>query len=297
MLLTVNGKKVDLRNQPCPICSANGRLSPTRVNIGPGIIYHCDHCDGRALLPPGTINYVNSGWTERRFDLWEEDIARAKALAPRLVEQVQALLGKPISSVLEVGCGSGFMGVGFASEGIEYTGTEVDEGGIDWARQNGVDAHAVAAEDLHSWADGRHFDLIISSNVYEHVDNPGRAFAALGKMNAGLIALIVPNAMGLIANLKSFGLVRRLATRLTANRATAWSIDGTWHNIGYSASTLETLAQESGLSIERLTTTSINDPVWGFVQPNHSLRYRIAEKIEGIAQRRTALLMLARPIR
>ena len=174
---------MDLGTHNCPICTVPGRLSPTHVQIGPGTIHHCGHCDGKALLPPGEIEYTNSGWTRRRSDLWNEDTARATLLAPRLIEQAETFLEKPVSSVLEVGCGSGFMGIGFAAEGVEYTGTEVDAGSIEWAKAHGVDAHSVAAEELDEWANGRRFDLVITSNVYEHVNEPARAFAALGKLN------------------------------------------------------------------------------------------------------------------
>lgn len=293
--LTLSISLADLGKLPCPICSATGHLSPTNVEIGPGEIYDCACCQGKALLPPGEIEYTNSGWTELRVKRWQDDIDRAKAYAPRILKHAGRMLARPVSHVLEVGCGSGFMGVGFSAAGVGYTGTEIDEASIDWAASQGIDTHCVAAENLDVWADGKSFDLVISSNVYEHVASPHEAFRALGNLNAGLIAVIVPNAMGLIANLKSYRAVRHLATAITPNRATAWSIDGRWHNIGYSAQTLRFMAARSGLTVEHLETTAINDPIWGYVQPNKSLRYRLAESIESLAGRRTALLMLARP--
>lgn len=259
------------------------------------MIHDCGLCEGKVLLPPGRIEYTNSGWTHLRLDRWESDVARAKRLAPKIIAQVEEVTGESISNVLEVGCGSGFMGPGFAAAGLRYTGTEIDEAGIELARANGVDVHRVAAEELSTWASGRRFDLVISSNVYEHVDRPAKAFEELGRLDAGLIAIIVPNAGGLIASLKGYGPIRRLASKLTPNRPTAWSIDGTWHNIAYNASTLRFLAAHNGLTIERLETTAINDPIWGYVQPNPSLSYRLAEGVEGLASRRTALLMLAKP--
>lgn len=283
--------------ESCPVCTAaDVPFEATDVRVGDAGVFTCKTCDALFLHPPGHVEYTDSGWTDMRQRQWEDDTARAKRLAPRILEEARSRLGRPVQRVLEVGCGSAFMGLGFEDAGATYVGLDVDEGSIGWAREQGIDARLAPAESLHTWAaEEAPFDLLISSNCYEHVQDPNAAFAALAASGVGLIAIIVPNPDGLIASVKANPVLRRVASRVTGNRQTAYSLDGTWHNIAYRQSTLRVLCARHHLDVLELDSMAVNDPIWGFVQPQRSAVYRAAASVEALAQRQTLNFLLARP--
>ena len=244
-----------------------------------------------------TVEYTDSDWTENRESKWDEDVRLASEMVPRVKAAVEDYLGKPVNSVLEVGCGSGFMGAAFESAGCEYTGTEVDTTSIEHARSHGIDVHCVEAETMaETELKGRQFDLIISSNVFEHLDNPLLSFQNLRPLCRGAIVIIVPNALGLYQRLRANTFVRGLIHRIVGtNQERAYSIDGCWHNIAYSRETLQYMCDHSDLQAVKIRPMSINDPVFGFVQPNLTLKYRAAAGLARILSMDSELLLIAKP--
>jgi len=243
------------------------------------------------------VEYSGSGWTEARVAKWGEDVEVARNLAPEICSRVRSILGRPVTSVLEIGCGSGFMGVGFESADRTYTGVDVDRESIEFARAKGINAHCISAEQLaDSELRDRQYDLVLSSNVFEHVGNPMSAFVSARRVCQGALVLIVPNALGLYQRLRAAPWVRRLAQAVLGNtRDIAYSIDGHWHNIAYTSRTLDYLCRHSGFVPIRCGTMSINDPLFGFVQRNSTWQYRAASAIAGLVRMDSELLLVARP--
>src|SRR5262249_11168596 len=145
---------------------------------------------------------------------------------------------------------------------------------------------AVSAEGLPGSPLGaRRFDLVLTSNVMEHVDDPVAAFAALRAVTGGVAAIVVPNPEGLIPRLKANRVFRRALQLYLGRRRqeTAHTIDGVWHNIAYGKRTLAHLCRRVGFEVIELHSNRIDDPVFGFVQPpNDSRLYRA---VAGLAER------------
>ena len=188
------------------------------------------------------------------------------------------------------------MGVGFNSANCSYTGIEVDQVSVDLARKKGLDVYCVAAEDMdNSPVFSRKYDLIFSFNVFEHLNSPIRAFQNLSAMSCGAIVISVPNAHGLFARLKVNSVLRELSQRLLRNtREIVYTIDGNWHNIAYTEATLRHLCLETRLEPLKIMPISINDKVYGFVQPNESFLYGFASWCAGLLGMDSTLLLIAR---
>lgn len=187
------------------------------------------------------------------------------------------------------------MGKGFEAAGIEYVGIDVDRRSIDVARSRGVTAFEMAVEDfVSSHLRSRKFDLVISSNALEHVANPRRAFATIKNAVGGLAVVIVPNPEGLLPRLKANPIALKLVQKIVGNnRVIAFTIDGYWHNLAYSRTTLRYLASLVGLRVQHLRTIGINDNVFGFVQRNETLLYRAASRILGALDLDSQLILVA----
>ena len=281
----------------CPICNSQDEFLNTGVRIAGGFVNICKTCSGYFLWPPVTAECTDSGWIELRESKWEEDVRIAHRCAPAIVERIKGYLGRPVKSVLEIGCSSAFMGIGFTSLGCDYTGIDVDAQSIEFARKKGIDAHCIPVEEICKCDQlNRKYDLIFSSNVFEHLSDPYAAFGALGAICGGVIVIIVPNARGLFARLKSSKSIRKVIRLITrGNTELAYSIDGRWHDMAYCKETLRYLCEQTGLEPLRLSSMGINDPTFGFVQHNQSLLYRFAAGFASLLGMASELILIAGP--
>jgi SAM-dependent methyltransferase len=281
----------------CPVCRTKGRLLRTCVDLAGGTIYRCAECAGYSLHPPMHVEYDNSGWSRNRQAGWERDVSLGREMAPAIRDYAARRLGRPIQSVLEIGCGSAFMGIGFRETGCTYTGTEIDVASIEFARSHGLDVHQASAEGLNESdiASGK-FDLILSSNVFEHLDDPPRAFANVAALAGGLVIIIVPNAHGLFARSKALTPLRRLiAAYNRTTRVLAYSIDGYWHNIAYTRMTLRRLAGRASLRVQEIRGMSINHRPLGFVQRNNDPVFVAVDAVATRLGMASQLLLIAQP--
>jgi len=268
----------------CPICRSENDFTSTEVRIAERVIYVCEECLGYFLFPPMYVEYLDSKWSKSRKEKWENDIQVGHKFAPRICKRAEYYLGRPVQSILEIGCGSGFMGEGFNSFSCDYTGIDIDSKSIEFAQSRGIDAYCLSVENAGKDTLPRsEYDLIISSNVFEHLDNPYTAFQSLRKICGGIIITIVPNAKGLFALLKTNKSMQKLIQLVSGyKRENAYSIDGYWHNIGYSLETFRCLCEKTGLEPLKIAPMGKNDRVFGFVQRNSSFKYKLAEGIAGL---------------
>jgi SAM-dependent methyltransferase len=267
----------------CPICgdSAHKRLTSAIVASRP--IYRCNRCGGFFLHPPIDVQYDNSGWTSMREAQWARDVHTAQIHAARIAEWFARCSGKQLRSVLEIGCGTGFMGAGFAKLGIPYLGTDLDAQSIQFARERHINVVLTPAETLCSALPKLDFDLVLSSNTFEHVESQPQSFASLRQLSFIRAVIIVPNALGILPRAKGNPHFRTMLRTLTGStRDAAYTIDGHWHNVGITIRTLDYLCRQSSLAVSKLRTMSVNDPVWGFVQRNDSLVYRLFDSAVGL---------------
>lgn len=120
-----------------------------------------------------------------------------RALIRRFVRSLHDLFieAGPVSSVLEVGVGEGFIS-GYLSEkfpAIQFTGVDLSEGDVERLRRKfpRIEAHVGSAYDLDGLS-GSH-DLIICAEVLEHLDTPERALDAMLAHRPRRLLLSVPH--------------------------------------------------------------------------------------------------------
>jgi len=111
----------------------------------------------------------------------------------REIRAVKKLLRRSTFSVLDVGCGTGWISALWKRAGADVIGLEPSPVRAAYARDNyGLKVQSSSLEDL----DPRDtYDVVIMRHVLEHLPDP---FAALGKISGllkagGLLLIIVPN--------------------------------------------------------------------------------------------------------
>ena len=120
-----------------------------------------------------------------------------RALIRRFVATVHDLFieAGPVSSVLEVGVGEGFLS-GYLSEkfpSIRFTGIDLAAGDIEKLREKfpRIEAHVGSAYELASLPGG--YDLVMCCEVMEHLDEPTRALDAMLALRPKRLLLSVPH--------------------------------------------------------------------------------------------------------
>ena len=167
--------ELPLEDPRCPACGADD--AEPRFSFPPYRVVRCRRCGLAYLAPRATEASIRSIYL--RDDYYEADEApgyasyRDQELALRLTFRrfVKALARRGVAggSLLEVGCGHGWLLDEAASWFRRREGTEISAGA---ARAAAKVADRVHCGGIEALACERRFDLVISNHVIEHVYRP-----------------------------------------------------------------------------------------------------------------------------
>jgi 2-polyprenyl-3-methyl-5-hydroxy-6-metoxy-1,4-benzoquinol methylase len=118
------------------------------------------------------------------------------------------------TTILELGCGEGFVLSALADAGIkaELTGVELSERAVRTARERLGDRATIEHRDARELIeDGRSFDMVMMLEVLEHIPNPAQMLPILERLSSGWLLLSVPwEPMFMASNLVTGKNIRRL---------------------------------------------------------------------------------------
>lgn len=159
------------------------------------------------------------------------------------IKKIRKFLGRDDFTMLDIGCGTGWISKIWADSGARVTGLEPSptRGAIAQGRGIRVLPHYV--EEL---ADDESFDLIVIRHVLEHLEHPGEILQKLrGRLNPGGILLII------VPNIDCIG--RRLFAK-------DWTWVLPWHCNFFNPQSLDNLLKRSGFAAVDLYQTP--SPLW-----------------------------------
>jgi len=231
--------EVDWRERParsahCPVCCADGEKAFVLAARGTGErsldLLSCPRCGSRFfpdLTPP---SYQSVPAAEGFHDFYLE----VGAGVDQLVRPVFAVALAPGARYLEIGCGFGFA-LDFARRALGMNVLGVDPSPIAAAGAKILDVPMVA-DYLTADSDlgERFFDLVVASEVLEHIFDPLAFVRAVADRlePQGVLILTTPNA--------------DMAKAATPMGALSPLLSAGWHYVLYSARSLELLLRAAG---------------------------------------------------
>lgn len=144
--------------------------------------------------------------------------------------------------VLDVGCGNGIISLHLGKLGFNVTGIDVSEKAIQTAKEHNVfpnvNFRVQSAEEVV--ASGELFDVIVCSEVLEHLDNPAALIKVLHQIlkDDGILIVTVPNGHG-----PREALVTKPVLKMRNSDGFLWkTISRIKHVLGYRGTTVQSAA-------------------------------------------------------
>jgi 2-polyprenyl-3-methyl-5-hydroxy-6-metoxy-1,4-benzoquinol methylase len=145
-----------------------------------------------------------------------------------------------IQRICDLGCGNGYLSGRLAALGYEVTGVDASETGIALAREsysNAVFIHSLMDENLGEVLGCESFDLVISSDVIEHLYRPSDLLEAAAE-------LLRPSGH-LVLGTPYHGYLKNLALSVTGKMDSHFNVlDDGGHIKFFSVNTLSTLVEK-----------------------------------------------------
>lgn len=248
----------------CPLCGSKAVIRKGTLQHSGASVLRCGHCSHTFAWPfptsasPSSNDMATESLESFSLGLLNQSEGvkqRQRQLATNRTELYSSLLeaGRTPFRMLEVGCGSGGLGTGFAQLGNEYLGIDIDHRVVEEGQRNGLDVRRLDVMELSL---EETFDVIFFTQVLEHILEP-TVFLAKVRQHlrpGGILHLDVPN-QATLAGWPSIAGMRR---------GERWgAIEYPHHCMSYSKHSLtHALAQVPGLASQVFTTTCDHD-TWG----------------------------------
>lgn len=175
------------------------------------------------------------GWGER----YEEDSHTY------LIDPIEAALREvQPSRVLDLGCGNGALTKKLSDKGYEISGCDVDQEGVDFAKQQGLNCFVHSVYDSPEALGEGTYDAIISAEVIEHLFTPMKLLETANYcLRPGGVLVITTPYHGYLKNL-----VLALLNKWDTHMDPFWNGG---HIKLWSRKTLEKALRESGFKVQR----------------------------------------------
>ena len=201
----------------------------------------CPKCSFQFIDPfaLGDQAFDNYAWTKEFTGKFDRYIIPVIASLRRKIEDVEKIMGRKPRSFLDVGCGNGIYLHAANVLGLKNLGTDVDKVNVEFARAKGLNAAAVALEDLDI---GERFDFVHLKAVLHLVPDPGRLLIKARNLMApgGVVYIDVPNQGSLFSKL-----------RMLRDRTSYGQLQLPFRRGAYNFKSMTFLCRKTGLKIVR----------------------------------------------
>ena len=216
-----------------------------------------------------------------------EDSAREILFADKIVanrlSKYNKFLRREVTSILEVGCGTGATEKGYAEHSIRWLGVELNHGIHEFCRSK---KRNVLLGDFLDIEFNEKFDVIYASQVLEHINQPKKFIQKCQAIlnDGGLIHVDVPNHNSLISNFRKF----------LGGKTDYGALRPPEHMRAYSQKSLDRLFTEHGLKTMTVVSCENDDSTFGQLVVNIPFRKKVFFYIQQIFKKQSLLVGVAK---
>lgn len=280
-------------SEPCLACGATSWKQKRVWWSQDSRIFQCSTCqlsraDELSTGSPDEVGEAKSSRTEPAFyhglvRSFDEQAAFASTIVPLRLKAYEGLVGRPVESILEVGCGTAQYFRAFSEAGVRWLGSEINPEMQAHAESVGAPLRDLAA----LVAAGDQFDVVFMSQVLEHILAPAEFLGTVRTLLKpdGLLHVDVPNHDSLVATIRKwlpFG-------------TDYGFIQQPHHQIAYNERALEAVLHRHGFTCLDVRAISNSHPVYGQLVSDTGLK-QSALHFAGRCGVGSLLLGLAQPL-
>ncbi len=250
----------------CPACAStkvSSKAERQEVNI-----WLCNFCDlefatASNKLESGDVIDTDPDFFHGLTESFETQLSKAHNILPKRLEVYARILGRPIRSVMEVGCATGAYGKAFDRLGIRYRAIEIEKEMARQAKLNtGLD---IICGNFMDTDEEDCFDLFFCSQVLEHVPAPQLFIEKAARIaRNGLVHVDVPNHDSLAANIRKW-----------ADTTNYGFIQPPYHMIAYNKRSLSALFNRGGIHLDVIKAFRNDHDIYGQLGSNYSVTNKI----------------------
>jgi len=207
----------------------------------------------------------------------------ASRIAPDKIKFWETTIGRPVGSVIDVGCGSGGYWKAMEKAGIQWRGVDVNEEMVSFAQTRGA---PVELGNFAEFGFVEEFDVVFFSQVLEHVLEPLPFMAAVATAlrPGGIVHLDVPNHSSLTSVIR----------KLNPGSPDYGFLQPPNHLVAYTRPSLEWLIAESGLEVVSVSAEPNDHRVFGQALPKIGAASRFVYRMSGLMGRGSLLVGIAK---
>jgi 2-polyprenyl-3-methyl-5-hydroxy-6-metoxy-1,4-benzoquinol methylase len=171
-------EKYALPNELCLTC--NEGVPEFAFNRGAYRLYQCPSCGFLFVHPfprdDQIVAFYNDGYQRASAEFYPKAKSRARRALGKGLQLLRYVHRK---SVLDIGCGGGFMVNAFARLGAQASGLDISAGAIAYAHRHFPHCQFYCESLRDFGARGLRFDFVFSTEVFEHLAGPSEFMATL----------------------------------------------------------------------------------------------------------------------
>lgn len=188
--------KGDMQNSvkcECPCCGGNLWKSATHLPsfiFGESVdIIVCRACGCGATWQPPSLNAMYYQENQSYSNLFTQKEVLYSGFAKSLLKTLDGIIKLENKTLLDVGCGGGFLVQAAADARMVAEGLEANENMVNWARQKGLNVSLGSVRQLKEA--GRRYDVVVLSAILEHLDDPHELLQSCREiLNIGGVVLV-----------------------------------------------------------------------------------------------------------
>lgn len=262
-----------MESASCLICKQSGQKKiARRQNVN---IFECANClitfaiGEQKRSNVQTVVDTDPDFYEATMGGFDQQLEYAQQILPNRIKEYSKLLGKPCTSLLEVGCGTGAYAKAFDNLGLTYTAVELDPEIAKFASEK--TSSQIINADFTKFESTSRYDVVFASQVFEHILEPDVFLKKAQELApGGILHLDVPNHQSLLAS-----------ARKIASKTDYGFIQPPYHMISYTANVLRQRLEQNGFNDVQVLQLPNDHKTWGQLNISSGLltwaTYRIAD--------------------